>query len=117
MESSSARRLSLLGTLFIANGAAPGAWRPTGPGEPDLLAALAARRSRPAEGSGGSIDDWEARRDVTMDSRRGITLSRDQLEAWARRPLSDEEVEAIDDCLPNSSIPDAIEVIANEAIT
>ncbi len=33
-----------------------------------------------------------------MDSRRGITLSRDQLEAWARRPLSDEEVEAIDDC-------------------
>ena len=29
----------------------------------------------------------------------------------------DEEVEAIDDCLPNSSIPDAIDVIANEAIT
>ncbi|AGB26990.1 hypothetical protein Mycsm_06887 (plasmid) [Mycobacterium sp. JS623] len=52
-----------------------------------------------------------------MDSRRGITLSRDQLEAWARRPLSDEEVEAIDDCLPNSSIPEAIDVIANEAIT
>ena len=52
-----------------------------------------------------------------VDTRRGITLSRDQLEAWARRPLSDDEVEAIEECVPNSSIPDAIEVIANEAIT
>lgn len=52
-----------------------------------------------------------------MDSRQGIILSRDQLEAWAGRPLSDEEVEAIDECIPNSSIPDAIDTIANEAIT
>jgi hypothetical protein len=52
-----------------------------------------------------------------VDTRRGITLSRDQLEAWARRPLSDDEVEAIEECVPNSSIPDAIEVITNEAIT
>ena len=52
-----------------------------------------------------------------MDSRHGITLSRDQLEAWAHRPLSDEEVEAIDECVPNSSIPNAVEIIANEAIT
>lgn len=51
-----------------------------------------------------------------MDRRQGITLSRDQLEAWARRPLSDNEVEAIDECIPHSSIPDAIETIANEAI-
>ena len=52
-----------------------------------------------------------------MDSRQGISLSRDQLEAWARRPLSDDEVAAIDESIPNSSIPDAIDTIANEGIT
>ncbi|QWY65414.1 MULTISPECIES: hypothetical protein [Mycobacterium] len=48
--------------------------------------------------------------------RNGITLSRDQLESWARRPLTDAEVDSIAKCVPHSSIPDAIETIANEAI-
>lgn len=43
----------------------------------------------------------------------GIELSRDQLEAWAGRELSDEEVEALDEAIPNSSIPEAINTIAD----
>lgn len=38
----------------------------------------------------------------------GITLTRDQLESWAGRELSDEEVETLDTVLPESSIPEAI---------
>lgn len=40
-----------------------------------------------------------------------ITLTRDQLEAWAGRELSDEEVEALDTAIPQSSIPDAVRTI------
>lgn len=42
----------------------------------------------------------------------GIELTRDQLEAWAGRELNDEEVEALDMAIPNSSIPEAIRTIA-----
>jgi hypothetical protein len=38
----------------------------------------------------------------------GIELTRDQLEAWAGRVLSDEEVEALDTAIPESSIPEAV---------
>lgn len=41
----------------------------------------------------------------------GITLTRDQLESWAGRALSDEEVEVLDGAIPNSSIPDSICII------
>jgi hypothetical protein len=40
-----------------------------------------------------------------------ITLTRDQLESWAGRELSDEEVEALDTAIPQSSIPDAVRII------
>ena len=40
-----------------------------------------------------------------------ITITRAQLEAWAGRPLSDGEVDTLDDAIPNSSIPEAVGVI------
>lgn len=45
------------------------------------------------------------------DDRPGITLTREQLESWACRTLTDEEVEALEESIPNSSIPDAIATI------
>jgi hypothetical protein len=41
----------------------------------------------------------------------GIELTRDQLEAWAGRELTDEEVEDLDMRIPNSSIPEAIQTM------
>ena len=47
------------------------------------------------------------------DDRPGVHLTRDQLESWAGRSLSDEEVEALDTAIPESSIPEAISIIAD----
>lgn len=44
--------------------------------------------------------------------RRTVTITREQLEAWAGRELTDAMVDAIDGCIPDSSIPDAIWEIA-----
>jgi hypothetical protein len=44
-----------------------------------------------------------------MDS---ITLTRAQLETWSR-PLTDREVEALEDAIPHSSIPESISVIVD----
>lgn len=46
-----------------------------------------------------------------QDARPGITLTRDQLEAWAGRALSDDEVSELDVAISNSSIPEAIATI------
>jgi restriction endonuclease S subunit len=46
-----------------------------------------------------------------MTDRRGITLIREQLEAWACQSLTDEQVEQLEDAIPNSSIPEAIATI------
>ena len=43
----------------------------------------------------------------------GIELTRDQLQAWAGRELTDEEVEALDRAIPDSSIPEAIQTLAD----
>lgn len=43
----------------------------------------------------------------------GVTITREQLEAWADRALTDDEVDQLDDALPHSSIPEAIGVIAD----
>ena len=43
----------------------------------------------------------------------GITLTRDQLESWAGRALSDEEVETLDIAIPESSIPQAVAEIVS----
>lgn len=44
-----------------------------------------------------------------------IILYRSQLEEWAGRTLTDEEVSAIAAAIPRSSIPAAIDTIANES--
>jgi hypothetical protein len=41
-----------------------------------------------------------------------IILTRDQLEAWAQRELTDEEVMLIEMAIPESSIPEAIQTIS-----
>ncbi|WP_292976680.1 hypothetical protein [Mycobacterium sp.] len=45
-----------------------------------------------------------------------VILHRSQLEEWAGRTLTDDEVDAIALAIPRSSIPSAIETIANEGI-
>lgn len=40
-----------------------------------------------------------------------IEITRAQLTAWAGRELTDDEVSQLDDAVPNSSIPDAIDAI------
>lgn len=50
--------------------------------------------------------------EYTLERHRpGITITRGQLEDWAGRRLTDDEVERLDECIPNSSIPEAIETI------
>ncbi len=41
-------------------------------------------------------------------SRRGLTITREQLERWAGRPLTEVEVDRLTACVPNSSVPEAI---------
>lgn len=47
------------------------------------------------------------------DTPTGIFLTRDQLNAWAGFPLTDEHVDRLDDALPHSSVPEAIATIAD----
>ncbi len=47
---------------------------------------------------------------------RDLIIDRADLDTWAGRTLTDTEVERIARCVPDSSIPDAISVIATEAI-
>lgn len=43
----------------------------------------------------------------------GVTLTREQLSAWAGRQLTDSEIAELDTAISNSSIPEAISVIAD----
>ncbi|MEU8327331.1 hypothetical protein [Micromonospora sp. NPDC048839] len=43
-----------------------------------------------------------------------VSITREQLESWAGRTLTDDEVYRLDDCVPDSSIPDAIDAIVSE---
>jgi hypothetical protein len=45
----------------------------------------------------------------------GITLTREQLERWSGRTLTDADLERLEDCIPNSSIPEAIDCICDGA--
>lgn len=54
---------------------------------------------------------WDGDTSATPD--QGITITREQLAAWAGRALTDDEVERLDECIPNSSIPDAIDTIVS----
>lgn len=49
-------------------------------------------------------------------ARPHVILYRSQLEEWAGRTLTDEEVSWIAAAIPRSSIPGAIDTIANEGI-
>jgi hypothetical protein len=45
------------------------------------------------------------------DYRLGITLTREQIEYWAQRYLTDEQVKTLQEAIPHSSVPDAIAII------
>jgi hypothetical protein len=47
----------------------------------------------------------------TPMDRPGITLTREQLEAWCCMTLTDEQVERLEQVLPDSSVPEAIQTI------
>lgn len=47
----------------------------------------------------------------------GLTLTRNQLEAWAGRPLTEQDVASLTEALPHSSIPEAIGTIADNLPT
>lgn len=44
-------------------------------------------------------------------TRTGIYLTREQLEAWAGQPLTDDELAQLDEAIPHSSIPEAVNTI------
>lgn len=50
---------------------------------------------------------------VLVPVRVGILLTRNQIEAWASRPLSDEDVARLGNAIPLSSIPDAVDTIVS----
>lgn len=45
--------------------------------------------------------------------QKTVEITREQLNCWAGRDLTDDEVDRLDDAIPHSSIPDAISVIAD----
>lgn len=47
---------------------------------------------------------------------KGITFTRDQVEAWVGHVLTDDEIKEIEDALPNSSLPECVEAVAHEAL-
>ena len=53
---------------------------------------------------------------IDSDGRLTIEITRGQLECWARGPLTDEQEERLDDAVPHSSIPEAIDTIVNESL-
>lgn len=47
--------------------------------------------------------------------RPGITITRDQLEAWVGYPLTDDQVSDLEDAISTSSIPEAFDLMAGGA--
>lgn len=78
----------------------------------DIASALYIWRQSYAVGTGKySIDDVAS---VAPASRSdGVFLTREQLEAWTGYPLTDEEISRLDECIPHSSIPDAVSTIVD----
>lgn len=48
-----------------------------------------------------------------MSDREGILLTREQLESWSGGPLTDDDLERLEDAIPNSSIPEAVSTIVD----
>ena len=51
-----------------------------------------------------------------MSDRRGIILTREELEAWSDYDLTDEQVERVEQVIQFSSIPEAIATIVENVI-
>lgn len=47
---------------------------------------------------------------------RGVFVTRDQVEAWVGHTLTDEQIEELEEAVPNSSVPQAFEAIAHEGL-
>lgn len=43
----------------------------------------------------------------------GILITRDQIETWAGRSLSDDELDRLDEALPHSTLPDTVGLIVD----
>ena len=69
-----------------------------------------------------ALDGWLCRGGVLPQTwmRPGdahtVTITREQLQDWAGRVLTDDEVDILDTCIPNSSIPEAVATIAEHAL-
>jgi hypothetical protein len=58
-------------------------------------------------------DSTPARPDAPADDDRpGVSFTREQIEAWAGHPLTDDEVSALEDTLPLSSLPEVVATVA-----
>lgn len=78
---------------------------------PDQVARYLAQHGTPASLPAGAGESPDPAQD-------GIVLTREQVREWAGlgRDLTDDELGQIDDCIPQSSIPEAIATIATEAL-
>ena len=54
--------------------------------------------------------------DAAPAADNGITISRDRLDEWAGRELSDNEVDQLKRAIPYSSIPEALRTIADSFV-
>lgn len=51
--------------------------------------------------------------ELRLDADVTSLITREQLESWAGRPLDEDDLDRLDDAIPNSSVPDAIgEIVA-----
>lgn len=68
----------------------------------------------------GPIFDGDPNNDeapgAELAPKKGIVLTREQIEAWAGVHLTDDEVDRLQACIADSSIPDAINAIVTEAL-
>lgn len=51
-----------------------------------------------------------------LEKRAAPLITREQLECWAGRSLTDDDLERLGNAIPHSCIPETIDVLANEAI-
>lgn len=95
-------------------------------GIPAALAVLA-EAVRAGNAALGGLDEIAAERaahasaaaeDDGLRAANGIVLTGEQISAWAgfSRELTGDELARLEDCIPNSSIPDAIDTIVSEAL-
>lgn len=54
---------------------------------------------------------------MSHSGQPGITLTHKQLEQWAGRPLTNDEVARLDAALPHSSLPDLIWTVVDACTT